>query len=42
MPQIARAVFLNVPNHVTHRGNNRQDVFFTEDDRRVYLEFLRD
>ena len=29
------------PHHVTQRGNNRQDVFFVDDDRRVYLEFLK-
>jgi putative transposase len=27
---------------VTQRGNNRQDVFLVEDDRRVYLELLRE
>jgi hypothetical protein len=27
-------------HHITQRGNNRQDVFFVDDDRRVYLEFL--
>ena len=27
-------------HHVTQRGNNRQDVFFVDDDRRVYLELL--
>ena len=42
MPRIARIVIPDVPYHVTQRGNNRQDVFFTDDDRRVYLEFLRD
>ena len=29
-----------MPHHVTHRGNNRQDIFFTDDDRRAYLSFL--
>ncbi len=28
------------PHHITHRGNNRQDVFFVDDDRHVYLELL--
>lgn len=28
-------------HHITQRGNNRQDVFFVDDDRRVYLELLR-
>ncbi len=30
-----------VAHHVTQRGNNRQDVFFVEDDRRVYLSYLK-
>ena len=28
-------------HHVTQRGNNRQDVFFVDDDRAVYLELLK-
>jgi putative transposase len=28
------------PHHITQRGNNRQDVFFVDDDRRVYLDLL--
>jgi putative transposase len=27
-------------HHVTQRGNNRQDVFFVDDDRRAYLDIL--
>ena len=42
MPRIARVVALDTPHHVTQRGNNRQDVFFVDDDRRAYLEFLRE
>lgn len=30
-----------MPHHVTQRGNNRQDVFFVDDDRRAYLRILR-
>ena len=30
-----------VPHHVTQRGNNRQDVFFVDDDRRAYLAMLK-
>ena len=26
--------------HVTQRGNNRQEVFFVDDDRRFYLDLL--
>jgi putative transposase len=29
-----------LPHHVTQRGNNRQDVFFVDDDRRAYLKLL--
>ena len=29
-------------HHITQRGNNRQDVFFVDDDRHVYLELLAD
>ena len=40
MPRVARIVIPNCPHHVTQRGNNRQDVFFVDDDRRTYLELL--
>jgi putative transposase len=40
MPRVARIVLPGLPHHVTQRGNNRQDVFFVEDDRRVYLTLL--
>ena len=42
MPRTARIVIPDVACHVTQRGNNREDVFFAEDDRRVYLKFLLD
>ena len=29
------------PCHITQGGNNQQDVFFVDDDRRVYLELLQ-
>ena len=35
MPRVARVVILEIPYHVTQRGDNRQDVDFVEDDRRV-------
>jgi putative transposase len=31
-----------VPHHVTQRGNNRQPVFFSDDDRRFYLALLQE
>jgi len=40
MPRIARLVIPGIPHHITQRGNNRQEVFFTPDDRRVYLTLL--
>ena len=41
MPRVARIVITQMPHHITQRGNNRQDVFFVDDDRQVYLEILR-
>ena len=40
MPRIARIVVPGYPHHITQRGNNRQDVFFVDDDRRAYLAIL--
>jgi putative transposase len=40
MPRFARVVIPDCPHHITQRGNNRQDVFFVEDDYHVYLELL--
>jgi putative transposase len=42
MPRVARIVIPGLPHHITQRGNNRQDVFFVEDDRRTYLGLLRE
>jgi putative transposase len=41
MPRIARIVVPDFPYHVTQGGNRREDVFFSDQDRRVYLELLR-
>ena len=38
MPRVARIIVPGCPHHVTQRGDNRQDVFFVDDDRRVYVE----
>jgi putative transposase len=40
MPRIARVVVPGLAHHVTQRGNNHEDVFFTDDDRRFYLRTL--
>ncbi|MBI4556873.1 MAG: transposase, partial [Candidatus Hydrogenedentes bacterium] len=42
MSRVARIVVPGVYHHITQRGNNGQDVFFVDDDRRVYLELLRE
>ena len=42
MPRQARTVFAGVPHHITQRGNRREDVFFTDEDRETYLEWLKD
>ena len=42
MPRLARAIAFGFAHHITQRGNNRQDVFFVDDDRRVYLELLKE
>ena len=42
MSRQARVVAEDVPHHVTQRGNNRQDIFLTDDDRRFYIDLLRE
>ena len=42
MPRTARIVVPEVSYHITQRGNNKQDVFFVDDDQRVYLEILKE
>ncbi|UCG88287.1 MAG: transposase, partial [Gemmatimonadota bacterium] len=37
-----RIVIPDLPHHVTQRGNNHQDVFFTDRDRLEYLRLLRE
>ena len=40
MPRLARSVALSYPHHVIQRGNNRENVFFEAEDRRVYSSLL--
>ena len=40
MPRIARVCVINYPHHITQRGNNRETVFFDDDDRKFYLKIL--
>jgi len=41
MSRIARVVIPGVPHHIIQRGNRRQTVFFSDEDRKKYLEYLR-
>ena len=36
----ARVVAVGYPHHITQRGNNRQDIFFDDNDREEYLGLL--
>ncbi|MDP3015719.1 MAG: transposase [Deltaproteobacteria bacterium] len=40
MPRIARVCAINYPHHITQRGNNRETVFFDDEDRKFYLRIL--
>lgn len=40
MPRNSRLVAVGYPHHITQRGNNREPVFFDEEDRSAYLEHL--
>ena len=42
MTRLARAVFPNLPHHVTQRGNGRQRTFFADADYALYRELLRE
>ena len=41
MPRQARVVAVGVPHCITHRGNNRQDVLLSDEDRRRYQNLLQ-
>ena len=42
MSRIARAVAINLPHHITQRGNYQQDIFIDDEDRLQYLEWIRE
>ena len=42
MSRLARAIAVGCAHHVTQCGNNRQDVFFADQDRQVYLQLLQE
>ena len=41
MPRLARIAVVNIPHHVTQRGNARQLVLSCDTERLVYLDLLR-
>jgi len=41
MPRIARIVVPHFPHHVVQRGNRRQNVFFSENDKSLYIKLLQ-
>ncbi len=40
MPGIARVIAAKYPHHITQRGNNRDNVFFDDEDLKYYLKVL--
>jgi len=42
MPRFARVVVPGCPHHITHRGNRRDEVFCSPEDREEYLTILLD
>lgn len=40
MPRLARVVAVDVPHHITQRGNHREPTFFSDSERELYLEVL--
>jgi len=41
MARIARVVVPALPHHVVQRGNRCQKVFFSDEDRKTYLDYLK-
>ena len=41
MARLPRVVVVDIPHHVTQRGNARQVILASDDDRLAYLELLR-
>jgi putative transposase len=42
MPRIARSIIVDLPYHITQRGNRGQEVFFSDRDRKRYMSWLKD
>jgi len=41
MARMARLVVPNYPHHVVQRGNRKQEIFFSDRDKEIYLDLLR-
>ena len=41
MARLSRIVIPGVPHHITQRGNRRQPIFFSDEDRLLYLDLVR-
>ena len=41
MPKLPRSVFAGIPHHIQRR-NRREPVFFSDEDRQVYLSWLKE
>lgn len=41
MPRIARVVMPNYPHHVTQRGTNKAEIFTDDEDRKMFLQWLK-
>lgn len=41
MARLRRVVAVGLPHHIVQRGNRRQEVFFNEEDRRKYLDYIK-
>lgn len=42
MPRSARFVLPGYPFHLTHRGNNKRQIFYSDEDRRKYLYWFEE
>jgi putative transposase len=40
MPRKRRFFLADIPTHVVQRGNNRQAIFFSDNDYRIFLSWL--
>ena len=40
MARVGRVMIPDLPMHITHRGNRREDMFFDDEDLSVYLKWL--